>query len=554
MIGLGKLLAIFVSALSISGAAAAADLLFLSEDVPAGLDYDGAGAAIPTSQTGMVNLMEPLIYYPTAGVNDEGVQLLDYSRFEGRLAESWSHDEDTLTWTFNLRRGVRGCNGATFNADDVIYTFARAKTVSGAIPVGWFLSSSGSIDGFTGAVFGDDEAKKLGDEVKKIDDYTIQIRQGQPNKLFLPVLTVFGLYMFDKETMEANATDEDPWSHDYVNNVDAPSFGPYCLESWNKDDDFVVTANPNYYRGAAAIERVIYKKIPQSSSRLVILRSGDAQLVEHLTPREYDSLRGTPGVQVAGLFGNSFTWVLMNYKNPPFDNITVRQAIAHAIPYDEIIRVAYTGGARKHLGQLPSTYPGFHASATQYEYDLDKARALLAEAGFPNGEGLDAFQDSFHLFYTSEKETVLGPVAAVIRDSLRDIGITVLLEPIPQTQFSDRTLVKKDIPFGIVDDQTPIVVDAGYMIAAWVSPEHGGQDLIVNYDNTEVDNLFVALKAETDDTRRNGLLAQVQDILQRDLPWMPAVEVKTHWAFADNLKGLTWHADNSVRWYDLRFE
>ena len=192
MIGLGKLFAIFVSALSVSGAAAAADLLFLSEDVPAGLDYDGAGAAIPTSQTGMVNLMEPLIYYPTAGVNDEGVQLLDYSRFEGRLAESWSHDEDTLTWTFNLRRGVRGCNGETFNADDVIYTFARAKTVSGAIPVGWFLSSSGSIDGFTGAVFADDEAKKLGDEVKKIDDYTIQIRQGQPNKLFLPVLTVFG--------------------------------------------------------------------------------------------------------------------------------------------------------------------------------------------------------------------------------------------------------------------------------------------------------------------------------------------------------------------------
>ena len=77
--------------------------------------------------------------------------------------------------------------------------------------------------------------------------------------------------------MQAHATAEDPWSHDYTNNVNAPSFGPYCLESWKKDEEFVAKANPNYYRGKPYFDRVIYRKVPQSANRLAILRTGQAQ-------------------------------------------------------------------------------------------------------------------------------------------------------------------------------------------------------------------------------------------------------------------------------------
>jgi peptide/nickel transport system substrate-binding protein len=200
--------------LAAAGAAPAKEILVLAEDVPAGLDYDGPSAAIPASQQGMVTLMEPLVMYAAGETNAEGITLPDFNAFEGRLAESWTFDAATLTWTFKLREGVRGCNGATFNADDVVYTFARAKSVSGAAPIGWFLSNVGSIKGFGVEVFGDDPAaKELSDAVVKIDDYTVQIRQSEPNALFLPVLTIFGLLIFDKETMEANATPDDPWSH-----------------------------------------------------------------------------------------------------------------------------------------------------------------------------------------------------------------------------------------------------------------------------------------------------------------------------------------------------
>ena len=105
-----------------------------------------------------------------------------------------------------------GCNGATFNADDVVNRFQRAKSVSGTAPIGGFLSNVGSIKGF-------------GDAVVKVDDYTVQIKQGEPNALFLSVLTICGRLMFDKETTEANATADDPWSYEYVNETNAPGFG-----------------------------------------------------------------------------------------------------------------------------------------------------------------------------------------------------------------------------------------------------------------------------------------------------------------------------------------
>lgn len=534
----------------------AQNLLFLAEDVPAGLDYDGPAAAIPTSQTGMVNVMEPLVGYATSPANDSGVIEPDFSTFESRLAESWSFNEETLTWTFKLREGVKGCNGATFNADDVLYTFARAKSVSGAAPIGWFLSNVASIDGFTPAVFGGEAAaKELGPEVTKVDDYTVEIKQSENNALFLPVLTIFGLYMFDKELMEAQATESDPWSHDYANNTNVASFGPYCVESWKKDDEIVFTANTDYYRGAPAIERVVMKRVPQSSNRLVILRSGQAQLVQGLTPREFDSLKDMDGIAVGSVSGNENLFVHMNFDVKPFDNPLVRQAIAYAIPTDQIIQNAYFGQAAPWKGLVPSSYPGFAEADTQYTYDPEKAAALLEEAGYPKGEGLDAFASAFQLTYVAEKETTLGPIVNAISTSLRAIGIPVTLNPIPQTQYGDRQLVKRDLPFAVNDQEKPIGVDAGYATQLFfVSPEAGGLNNMVNYRNADLDKMWAEARVEPDTAKRDALLAEIQNRLMADVVWAPVVEYRTQWAYSDKLKGLQWHPDNSIRFFDLSFE
>lgn len=538
-------------ALSVAGAATAQEVLILAEDVPAGLNYDGPAAAIPSSQQGMVTLLEPLVGYAD-GETVDGVVVPDFGSFEGRLAESWTYDADTLTWTFTLRQGVTGCGGATFDADDVIYTFERAKSVSGAAPIGWFLSNVASIDGFGPEVFGDDPAaKELGDSIVRIDDYTVQIRQSEPNALLLPVLTIFGLLIFDKETMEANATAEDPWSHDYVNNTNAPGFGGYCLESWAKNEQITYTSFPDYYRGAPDATRVSVRRVPQSSNRLVVLRSGQADLVTGLTPREYNSLADVDGLTVAGVTGNENLFIHMNFDVAPFDNIKLREAIAHAIPYDQIIATGYFGEATQWTGMVPSTYPGY-ADVAGFSYDPDMARALLAEAGYPDGAGLDAFAEAFALSYVAEKESTLGPIVNVIQTALREVGIPATLDPIPQTQYGDRQLVRRDLPFAVNDQEKPIGVDAGYAIQLFfVSPENGGLNNMVNYRNPDLDAMWAGARVDPDTASRDATLASIQEMLAADVAWLPIVEYRTQWAFRDRVSGLKWYPDNSIRYTDL---
>ncbi|SMY08167.1 ABC transporter substrate-binding protein [Flavimaricola marinus] len=539
-------------ALSVAGAATAQEILILAEDVPAGLNYDGPAAAIPSSQQGMVTLLEPLVGYAD-GETVDGVVVPDFDTFEGRLAESWTYDADTLTWTFNLRQGVTGCGGATFNADDVMYTFERAKSVSGAAPIGWFLSNVASIDGFGPEVFGDDAAaKELGDSIVKIDDYTVQIRQAEPNALLLPVLTIFGLLIFDKETMEANATEADPWSHDYVNNTNAPGFGGYCLESWAKNEQITYSSFPDYYRGAPDATRVSVRRVPQSSNRLVVLRSGQADLVTGLTPREYNSIADVDGLTVAGVTGNENLFIHMNFDVEPFDNIKLREAIAHAIPYDQIIATGYFGEATQWNGMVPSTYPGY-AEVAGFSYDPEMAKSLLAEAGYPDGAGLDAFGEAFALSYVAEKESTLGPIVNVIQTALREVGIPATLDPIPQTQYGDRQLVRRDLPFAVNDQEKPIGVDAGYAIQLFfVSPENGGLNNMVNYRNADLDTMWSGARVDPDTASRDATLAQIQEMLAADVAWLPIVEYRTQWAFRDRVSGLKWYPDNSIRYTDLQ--
>ncbi len=544
------------------------DLLFLSYNVPNSLNVDGPGGTFAPSYGGMLQLLEPLVSYEKLGANNDGVIELDFDKFSGRLAESWDFDEDSLTWTFNLKRGITGCSGETFNADDVLYTFARAKSISGASPVGYFLANVGSIDAFTPALFGarvqankakeegkdppSPDARDLGAEVTKVDDYTVRITQSSPNKLFLPVLSIFALMIYDKETMEANATEDDPWSHTYANTVNAPGFGPYCLESWEKEESFTLKANPNYHGGKPFYDRVLVRKVPESSNRLAILRSGQAQIVEALTPKEFQSLRNTRGIKVGGAYTNSTMTMSMNWTQPPFDNIKLRQAIAHAIPYQQIIDNVYFGDAKKWDGVIPSIYPGYHETKTKYNYDPEKAKALLAEAGFPGGKGLDAFPNAFKIAFVSERESIVGPAITMMRTALREIGIPIELDPMPLSQYSDRQFVKKDLPMAINDTSRPFGVDAAYSVLLhFVTVAKGGLNNWGNYSNERVDELYNLAKLEGDETKRDALLAEAQEILMAEVAWISIVEYKTQFAWREELTGVTLHPEGQLRFVDL---
>ena len=560
-------------AASAAGSAMAADLVFLSDNVPTNLNVDGAGGTVPASYGGQNQVLEGLIGYTPKGKNAEGLGVLDFTKYQPKLAESWTFDPQTFTYTFKLRRNVVGCAGETFNADDVLYTFARAKSVSGAAAIGYFLTNLGSVKSFHQPVGGmlaarnaANEARRenrpapspdprdLGDEVKKIDDYTVAIRQEIPNRLFLAVLPIFGLNIYDKEKMMEKATPDDPWSHTYANTTGVFGFGPYCVQEWKKDESITLTANPRYYAGKPEFDRIIWRKVPQASSRLSSLQTGAADVIESVTFKDFQALKRIRGVKVGGEYVNTTAVMIMNWRTAPFDNIRLRQAVAHAIPYDRIIKDVYFGDAKKYEGGIPSAYPGYHKARTQYAYNPERAKQLLAEAGFPGGKGLEEFKDAFKIHFVVERESIVGPTATIIRTALRDIGLPVELEPMPQQQFADRQLVKKDLPMAIIDTSKPIGIDAAYAVALnFLTPEKGGLNNFMRYSNPKVDALFEQAKSEVDVTKQNALLVEIQETFMFEVGWVPLVEYKTQFAWRESkVDGITLHSDGNVRFVDFK--
>ncbi len=135
------------------------------------------------------------------------------------------------------------------------------------------------------------------------------------------------------------------------------------------------------------------------------------------------------------------------------------------------------------------------------------------------------------------------------------MGVPASLNPIPQTQYGDRQLVKRDLPSPSTTRKKPIGVDAGYAIQLFfVSADKGGLNNMVNYSNATVDEMWAKARVEPDVAKRNEMLATIQGQLSADVAWLPVVQYKTQWAFSDKLKGIRWYPDNSIRFSDLSFE
>jgi peptide/nickel transport system substrate-binding protein len=524
-------------------------ILILAEDIPGGLDWEGPSGALATSQTGMVNVYDtPLAYYFVESTTEPGVFVPDFTKAAACLVESWEVGEDNLTWTFHLRQGVKSYWGNELTADDVEWTLAKYKHVTCPIPVGWFMGNVASL--FTAAPLAPDateEDKALGDEFKKIDKYTFQLKQFEPNRLLPTIMANLCMGIYDSTEAKKHVTTDDPWACTQLNEVMPYGFGAYVMESWTKDVEFVARANPNYWGGKPAIDKVTYRKVPTSSSRYAAILTGDAQVVEHLTYKEFNDLVGKPGVKVTGVYGSETLYLQLNWKDPLWTNKDLRKAVAYAIPYEDIIRTAYYGNASQWKGCITSRCVSYHEKAF-YSHDLDKAREALVTAGFPEGRGLEAYPDSLKMSYVVERASFLESIAAMIQTELAKVGIPITLDPIPNVQFSDRMSVKKDLPMGLNDVEHPHVPDAEFHTGLFFITPPAGINNMSNYSNARVDELYGQARGEPDFDARDALLDEIQTILMEDLAWVPIVERKTLVAMRDNLCCYYWYPDTSLRW------
>jgi peptide/nickel transport system substrate-binding protein len=282
------------------------------------------------------------------------------------------------------------------------------------------------------------------------------------------------------------------------------------------------------------------RAVPSESARVAALISGEADIVTSLTPKSLERIESSGRADVLKWQNNRILALGINFNFAPFDDEErgrlLRQAIAYAIPYDEIIRSDYLGDATQWKGLVESTYHGYREDG-RYTTDIAKARELMAQAGFPDGRGLPADSPAFTLNYVAERQTLLEPIATRIKTALAQIGITIRLAPLSQSELATRELAKFDMGMWLHDYTRPIGTDAGYATLLWyVAKDKGGLITTENYNSQFVNDTFFKSQT-TEGDERLELLGQIQERMMEDLPKVPIVELPSQLAVRKGVTG-----------------
>lgn len=503
--------------------------------VSPGVDLDDVGGAtnspIPQAYNTLVNNV--------TSVGDQGVRNIDYASFQPQLAESYTNDG--TTYTFKLKHGVMSCAKHELTAADVVYTISRIKSVSGPSGASFSaLNVANVFDPTLAAKTATTEMKMLAGEAVAVDQYTVAIKVKADNGLLLNALASPLVGIVDSVEAKAHATPDDPWSHTWMH-THTLGYGPYCLSSFTSGSAATLDANPGYTVKKPFFQKVQMKAIPQSSNRLAALQKGEAQIAEGLAPAEYAQAASGATTKTLTTFGTLNLQLSMSYKVAPWgpngspQATKLRQAVAAAIPYDQIIKDAYGGAAKKADNVIPFTVGGGKSYPDAFVTDPAKASSLLTDAGYPGGKGLPS--EGLQLLFPSESAATLQPVAIRIQTALAAIGMKITLNPIPQAQLASRVFVKSDAPM-VLNIGGSGILDATYYTQLWfLPPSAGGTIGIGGYDDPAVNALYKQAADKKGDAR-NTPIGQAQDIMVKDLPIVPVVLLPLQAAVSKDLTGV----------------
>ncbi|HIN60180.1 MAG TPA: ABC transporter substrate-binding protein [Gammaproteobacteria bacterium] len=424
------------------------------------------------------------------GVKSTGDALvMDTENIVPVFAESWESDSQGQIWTLKIRRGLKFPSGNPITAHDVKWSKDRA------------FAAQANVAGIY-RMIGLTEAS----QVEVIDDYTVRFTQSQPSNLSSHI-QVICLYVFDSEELKKHATADDSWAKEWTTK-NPQHGGPYNVVSYIPGQEIVLEANPNFPLEQPRVKRVRLQVVPSAANRRLLVEKGEVDIGIGLSRRDIDDLRNKSGVKVISSPSNEWVFMPMSASVPPLDNPKVRQALAHAVPYDAIISNVFNGNARRSTSPVPLDMPGHSPAGYPFEYDLDKARSLLQEAGEDGG-------------FEVEIAIMAGDVehermAVIVGSAFKQIGVTLNINALdPGTLFQRRTA--KSIPLQIASGQM-WVNDIEYLLATSLTP--GGFLNYAGYDNPRVQEIFGELNKLADTSARAVLFEELQGILATDVPWL----------------------------------
>jgi peptide/nickel transport system substrate-binding protein len=428
---------------------------------PPGLDL----TATPASATATV------VFY---NVQEALVKVDERGRLVPWLAERW-YTADNLNYTFFLKRGVRFHNGRPFTAEDVKYVLDRARNPETRHPHVKHYEDITAI------------------HVK--DAHTVTISLRKPNAMFLYTLARQGSVMYPREAVEQLKSQP-------------VGTGPFLLARWDRGDRIVLKRNPEYHvRGLPRLEQVTFRFIADQNAALAALQAGDVDVVAGvgLGPESVEVVRLAPNLQVIVGESTSDVILALNNSRKPYSDVRARRALTHAIDKEEVVKGAMFGLGRVLGTNIDALNPYFVDMSKAVPYNPEKAKQLLAEAGYPNGFDAVLKVPPQYPYTVRTGEVIVGQLARV--------GVRVRLEQIEWGQWLDRVYKQADYDMTIIGHAE-----------AWDAGNYANPKYYFRYDSPRFQEIYEKSESTLDDGKRRALYHELQRIMVEEAPvvWLYA--------------------------------
>ena len=474
------------------------------------LTLDPGVAAGTQAQTVRIQIMETLVQ-----MNAETAAI------EPLLAEKWEVSADNLTWTFHLRQGVKFHDGSQMTAKDVVASIGRI------------------IDPKAGMGRAADlrEIK----EITAVDDNTVKVVTAEPSGTLLRALALDSASVLSAASIEKFGKDIG-WK--------PVGTGPFKLKSHVAEQSISLVRNDDYWGKKAVATEITFKTVPEASTRLTMLESGEADVIVDVPGFEVERLKNTDGIGLIQRSNTRLGHLGINVSKAPFDKALVRQALNYAIDRKAIVAGILRGVGVPADSIIASTVLGYQPQ-TMYSYDPKKAKELLAEAGYPNG--FDVKIRTPQGRYYMDRETVVA-----IQAQLAAVGIKAQVEVIDWSTYL--TLLRKPQAendtqlywLGWESGTADISIILNTVFDSQRMPPNGWNTMF--YSNPKVDELRVAIAREVDNDKRMKLAGEIQNVIMTDAPWVPLYSYVQATAYKSPIQGIEYLTTDVYRLKNVTFK
>ena len=460
-----------------------------------------------------------LSYAPGAG--EAGSELAPELATEVPTAENGGISADAKTYTFHIRKGVtfQPPVSREVTAADFKYSFERMM-VEPLAPATFFYT------GVVGAQdFMDGKAKDI-KGYKVVDDSTIEITLEKPDGAFLYAMAMMFTSVLPQE-----------WVDQVGKQIKRKPLGtgPLVIDHWTPGQEIVGTKNPDYWdAGKPYLDQITFNLTANPSTALLKLQSGEVDVLgDGIPAADYARTKADPTwskyVYDASEIANYY--VFLNVNEKPFTDLKVRQAVNYAIDTARLQKLL--GGQALALNQvLPAGMPGHQADKEFYTYDPEKAKQLLAEAGFPDG-----FKTTFY----GHNVDPFPKLAQAIQNDLKAIGIDASIKLMDKaTYWNLISLPQSHVGIGLTDWYMDFPDPSDFIGPLFTHPIEGGSNASF-YTNPEVEKLYAASGSELDPAKRLDMFVQMQDVIMEQAPIAPLFQPVWNGMYGKNVGGYYYH-------------